>query len=237
MSRIGVLIPSSNTVMERDLHHELDAVAEVHTARMYLADVTPDGEQRMLDEEVLPAARRLATIDPDFMVFGCTSADALHGAAYSARLAGQIAAITGASAVVSVLSSVIDALSGFGTVAVFTPYLPVLTDRIADRLSDAGVAVARTYSLGISVNTDIGRLTSDDVASAAAGLDLHGIDALFLSCTNLRAYDARDRIARVTARPVITSNQAVVDRVRSLLVTRVRRPPEYAEGLSPAPRP
>ena len=222
MIRVGVLIPSSNTVMERDLHREIDAVAEVHTARMYLADVSPDAEQRMVDDEALPAARRLATASPDVLVFGCTSAGALHDAAYSERLDSQLAAAAGVRVVVGVLPSVIDALAGYRAVALFTPYLPVLTSRVAERLRGAGVPVARTHSLGITANTVIGRLSPGDIADAVTGLDLHGIDALFLSCTNLRAYEARERIAHSTGLPVITSNHAVTERVRSLAVRSQR---------------
>jgi hypothetical protein len=37
---VGLLIPASNTVMERDPHRELGAEALVHTARMAHTDVT-----------------------------------------------------------------------------------------------------------------------------------------------------------------------------------------------------
>src|SRR5215211_6152341 len=76
--RVGLLVPSSNTVMEPDLWRALPPDTTLHTGRMYLEDTTPEGESRMLDEHVLPAARDLITARPDLIVFGCTSAGALR---------------------------------------------------------------------------------------------------------------------------------------------------------------
>lgn len=217
MTRIGLLIPSSNTVMERDLHQALGAAAGIHTARMLLTEVTPDAEQRMLEEEVGPAARRIATVEPDIVVFGCTSAEALHGADYSRQLHDELASLTGATRVVSVLGSVTAALAGYRAVALLTPYPPELTERIAVRLTAAGIPITQRHSLGIRANTAIGRLSPDYITAAADELDPTDADALFCSCTNLRAVEARTRIAEATGLPVITSNQAVIDRVRDLL--------------------
>lgn len=90
---------------------------------MLLRDVTADAEARMLDDHTLPAAERVATIDPDLCVFGCTSAGALRGHAADAALTTRIAEITRAPTV-SVITAVRSALEAIGgsTIAVATPY-------------------------------------------------------------------------------------------------------------------
>ena len=78
--RIALLVPSSNTVMENDLHKGLPADRyTVHTDRMYLVETTRDAEVRMIEEFSKSAASDLGTLEPDLFVFGCTSAGSLFG--------------------------------------------------------------------------------------------------------------------------------------------------------------
>jgi maleate isomerase len=214
--RIGLLIPSSNLVMERDLHRELDSWAEVHTARMYMVETTRDGEQHMLDVEAEPAVRRIATVEPDLIVFGCTSASSLHGRDYDDEFRGRLSEIAGVP-VLGVLASVIEELADAGPVALFTPYVDELTGTIADSLVADGIDVISKTGLGIEKNLDIGELEPDDIVREVGALDLGPAETLFCSCTNLRAYEVRQRLAEKTGRRVVTSNQAVVARLQDRL--------------------
>src|SRR5271165_6074454 len=72
--RIGLIVPSSNTVMEPDFHRELAPPGIVSTARIFLEDVTREAELRMLKEDLPHAADSIRTTAPDIVVFGCTSA-------------------------------------------------------------------------------------------------------------------------------------------------------------------
>lgn len=47
--RIGLLVPSSNTVMEVDFYRSLPSSVTVHTGRMYMESTTVEGEEKMLD--------------------------------------------------------------------------------------------------------------------------------------------------------------------------------------------
>lgn len=212
-SGVGLLIPSGNTVMEEDFHRELGDTWRVHTARMLLEDVTATDEQRMLDEEAEPAARRLRATKPAVVAFGCTSASSLQGEAYDAALRKRLGDIAGAP-VLGVLSSVIAALDGAGPVALFTPYVTDLTDRIAASLRARGIAVERARSLGIVEIGGIAALSPMEISELVQSMDLSGVATVFCSCTNLRAYEARDELIAATGRAVVTSNQAIVDAIR-----------------------
>ncbi len=215
MLRVGLLVPSSNTVMERDLHRGLAAFADVHTARMRLSDVTPEAEQVMLDREALPAAERVADVRPDVVVFGCTSASSLHGAAYDEAFRTHLAETVGVE-VLGVLSSVLAELEGRGSVALFTPYVDALTSSIAASLEAAGIPIASSSGLGLGDNLQIGSLPPEQVVEEVGRMDLRGAAMLFCSCTNLRAYEAVGALQDRTGLPVVTSNQAVVSQLRSL---------------------
>lgn len=210
---VGLLIPSGNTVMEGDFHREFGPARRVHTARMLLEDVTAADEQHMLDEEAEPAARRLRATKPAVVAFGCTSASSLRGEAYDDALRARLGGIVGAP-VVGVLSSAIAALREAGPVALFTPYVTDLTDRIAASLRAGGIEVRRVKSLGIAAIGGIAALSPAEISAEVQSMDLSGAEAVFCSCTNLRAYEARDELIAATGRTVITSNQAISDALR-----------------------
>src|ERR1700728_1100720 len=94
--KIALLVPSSNTVMENDLHSALPKDRyTVHTDRMYLIETTREAEKMMLDKFAKPAASDLGTTNPDVIVFGCTSAGSLFGLDYDAKFCADLGEIAG----------------------------------------------------------------------------------------------------------------------------------------------
>jgi maleate isomerase len=228
--RVGLMIPSSNTMMEVDFTRDLPSGTALHTARMYMEDTTPAGENRMLDEFALPAARDLGTARPDVVVFGCTSAGALRGNDYDAQLCQRISELTGAP-VVSTIGAVRTAIeaSGAASIGVITPYVDELNEKIKDSIEADGIPVAGLSGLGITDNFQIAEVAPDEIAAfavralgplAAGGV----IDLVFASCTNFGAMAARAAITERLGLPVVTSNQAAlaaaVARLRPLWLPR-----------------
>jgi len=210
--RVGLLIPSSNTMMEVDFTKGLPANATLHTARMYMEETTAAGESRMLDEFAMPAARDLGTARPDVVVFGCTSAGALRGNDYDAELCDRIAQATGAPTI-STIQSVRAALraSGARRIGVITPYVDELNAKIKASIEDDGVTVVSIAGLGITENFEIARVTHDEIVSfALSSLGHLEIDLVFASCTNFGAVEARTVISEKLGLPVVTSNHAVL---------------------------
>jgi maleate isomerase len=215
-ARVGLMIPSSNTMMEVDFARGLPPGTALHTARMYMEDTTPAGESRMLDEFALPAARDLGSARPDVVVFGCTSAGALRGSGYDLQLCQRISELTGAPTV-STIAAVRNAIqeSGATTVGVITPYTGELNERIRASIEADGTHVAAISGLGITDNFEIAEVAPGDIVEFAARalgpLATAGrIDLVFASCTNFAAMAARDAIAERLGLPVVTSNQAVL---------------------------
>jgi len=68
-TRVGLIVPSSNTVAEVDFYRRLPPDSTVHTARMYLEETTPEGESAMLDEHLPTAVGDVTTARPDVVLF------------------------------------------------------------------------------------------------------------------------------------------------------------------------
>lgn len=214
-TRVGLIVPSSNSVMEVDLYRRLPDAATLHTARMRLEETTPEAEEAMLDDHLPAAIGDVATVHPDVTVFGCTSGGALRGNAYEARLVARIGEETGGEAV-SVAAAVRRSIVGRGArrVGVITPYVEALNDKIRASLEDEGLEVAGIHGLGITENFAIAAVEPERIFDFArerfGGAE---IDLLFCSCTNFRALDARERIEQALGVPVVTSNQAALEAV------------------------
>lgn len=213
--RIGLLVPSSNTVMEVDFNRRLPERFTVHTARMYLENTTPKDEGIMLDEHVMPAVRDVATARPSAVVFGCTSAGALRGDEYDRDLCRRIGRIAGAPAI-SVIASVREAIDRRGArrVGVVTPYTDALNEPIRQGLESGGVRVSAIRGLGITENYEIATFEPSAIAAfAVESLAGSEMDAVFASCTNFRAVDAIEEIERALGVPAVTSNLAALEAV------------------------
>jgi maleate isomerase len=214
--RVGLLVPSSNTVMETDFHRRLPPDRfTVHTGRMFLEETTPEAEAEMLDRHAMPAARDLGTARPDVLVFGCTSAGALLGNEADRELCERMGAENGTE-VISTIHSVRDALARrrAGRIGVITPYVDELNEKIGQSIEADGIEVAAIDGLGITENFAIAGVEPDEiVAFARRTLEGHAIDLVFASCTNFRAVEAIAGITDALGVPAVTSNQAVLEAV------------------------
>ena len=215
--RVGLLIPSSNSVMEVDFYRDLPHDTTVHTGRMYMVDTTVEGEEGMLREFTMPAAEAVATALPHVVVFGCTSAGALHGNDYDRELCERLGEVTGAVPI-SVIDAVNRALreTRAASVAVVTPYVDELNARIRASIEAQGIEVSAMHGMGISNNFDIATVTPDEIydfVQSRVGPRVPG-EALFLSCTNFHALSALSLLKMAYDVPIVTSNLAALQAVR-----------------------
>ena len=224
-TRVGLLLPSSNTVMEVDFYRNLPSSATLHTSRMYLETTTAQAEELMLDEHAIPAARMLATANPDVVVFGCTSAGALRGSGYDNELCARITGVTSVPTI-SVIQSVLLELKATGAnrVAVLTPYVDELNQPIKASIEAEGFQVVALHGMGITHNFGIAKVGPSQIVQFVRDkLGANPLaDALFVSCTNFQAVAALPKLRELYGLPVVSSNQAALAAVRRTL------PPETA---------
>jgi maleate isomerase len=221
---VGLIVPSSNTVMEADFHRRFSRPAVVVTTRIFLEDVTREAEEKMIREELPSAARLIATAEPKIVVFGCTSAGSLGGIKHDAEIGQSLAQITGAPSL-TVVAAAIDALRELRaeSVAVLTPYVEDLTDSVAQCISQAGFSVASAAGMGITSNREIGRVEPDEIARFAISRLRHSrADSVFLSCTNWRAVEALPQMQATLSQRVLSSNQSCLQRVSELISLEFR---------------
>ena len=222
--RVGLIVPSTNTVMEPDLYRHLPNNVTVHTSRMLLeGSVTVEAEELMLDVYLPECARQIGTLQPDVVVFGCTSAGALRGPAYEQELAEEISRATGAPTV-TIMGAVVEELRRleFNSVAVLTPYSEEINDTIKDSLEASGFTVPYINGMDVRGAFNIAAVTPAEIIEYTRE-QLKGVesDCLFVSCANLRSVEVLGELRAVAGRPVLTSNQAVLECVKRAIAVSV----------------
>jgi maleate isomerase len=217
--RLAVIVPSSNSVVERDFVRGVPPGTTIHTARAYLAHTTRIAEEEMLSVHVERAAAELATCRPHVLAFACTSGGAILGEAGEARLEARLEAIAGAP-VVSTNRAVAEWLRDRGArrVALVSPYTEELSAAVAETLLARGFEVACVAGMDITDNFAISEVKPDEILRFACNaVDGADFDTLFVTCTNLHAFEVSSQLENVLGVPVVTSNMATLERAAALL--------------------
>lgn len=205
--RIGILLPSSNMTMEPEFYGMIPTGVTVHTTRLFLTEVKYDAWM-VMNQEIEKASEYLATAEVDVILFACTGAS-FAKPDYDKEIIGRIKKATGIDGTTT-STAIMEALKALNVkrIGLATPY-PTEVNMIAKRfLESHGIEVIVEKGLGISNSAEIGRLSSS--VSYQIGLEVDGseLEAIFLSCTNLRTIDILEKLEKKVGKPVISSNQA-----------------------------
>jgi maleate isomerase len=207
--RLGVLVPSGNSVAETELRAILPDDVTLLTTRLALRGSSEPELLAMLTD-LENAACLLAHAEPDAIAFHCTAVStfAPHLATEICR---RITAATGHKAIATA-DAILAAFRVLHTshVLLVTPYIQPVHQREIDFLSASGLIVAGGNCLGIDTNTEMARISPDAIAARVRAA-AHGLsaDACFISCTAIRSAVLIADLEVTLGMPVITSNQVL----------------------------
>lgn len=214
--KIGVLVPFTNTNLEPDMIAMCPPGCTMHFARMggYDVDEIPGSEQMagLGASDISETLRLLSGVRPAAVLYGCTSATLTHGTAFDRDLAARIKALSGAVSLTAAgaLAAAIQAL-GVARVGFSSPYLGEINDQAVAFLAEMGIETVLRADIGRELgNYGQGELTPSEVMDLALRADGPGLEAIVLSCTDMRSVEAIARIEQATGKPVVSSNQAMI---------------------------
>ncbi len=215
-ARIGVLVPFTNTNLEADMALLRPSGVSMHFARMsgYDEDAIPDSGQmaRLGAADLDGPLDLLLGCRPDAILYGCTSATLTHGPAFDRQLAIRIGDRSGA-ATVTAAGALVHALKTLGAtrIAFASPYTSDINRRAIAFLAQSGFeTVSQAEVEGTLDNAGQGALTPDEVFELGQRADSPEAEAVVLSCTDMRSVEAIARLEAELAKPVVSSNQAML---------------------------
>ena len=209
--RIGLITLANDYATERDFINAKpgDDVALFVTR----VENTPDCTVETLPLMAPHIAKAAELVIPDgrldVMAYACTSGTVVMG--YE-KICALIHAARPGIPVVTPITASLAALDRFNVqeLAVLTPYTDDVNSAIAAYLEQHGKSVCAFTSFRIEDNEVMARLPPEAILRGAIEADQPEADALFISCTAIRALDVVDSIEQAIGKPVVTANQAMI---------------------------
>ncbi|MBD9641525.1 ectoine utilization protein EutA [Ensifer sp. ENS07] len=207
--RIGLIILATDHTTEVDFHRMVasEQIGVYATRIPYANPVTPENLRAMQPSLTSAAALILPDEPLDIVMYSCTSASVVIG---DAQVKAAIHAAKPSASVVTPTAAAASGLKAFGAkrISVLTPYTIETSEPMANYFVSLGFDIARFTCLGLDDDRAMARISPDEIVAFAKQATAPDSDALFISCTAVRAAGVAAEIEAVIGKPVVTSNLA-----------------------------
>jgi maleate cis-trans isomerase len=207
--RIGLLVPSINTTMETEFWRIAPHGVSVHSARIAGGRHGTPEELRSMENASLKAAEEVAMVEPDVVVYGCTSGSFFEGPDWNRKICEQLSAITKAPTVTTAGAMAACLMAGgYRKVDVVTPYVELTNERLKQFLKAHGIDVVRLGTFDMLDMFDHAKIQPDEIYRKVKEITTPDAEAVFVACTQLRALEVVDLLERDLGKPVYSAVQA-----------------------------
>ncbi|WP_042696965.1 aspartate/glutamate racemase family protein [Azospirillum sp. B506] len=211
---LGMLTPSSNTVLEPVTSAMLSGLPEVsaHFGRFTVKEISLRAAalDQFTDAPFLDAARLLADARLNVIGWNGTSAGWL-GFDADERLCRTIAEETGIPACTSMLAlNEILATTGRKRFAIVSPYLDEIQERMIANYNAAGFEVVGERHLNDRGNFSFSEIAEERIERLCAEVAEAKPEAIAIICTNMRGAPVAERVEQALGIPVYDTVSTVV---------------------------
>ena len=208
--RVGLIIPSSNRMVEQEMVRAFPKGVHVHVTRLRMTSAN-----HLAFAELLPrvgqATRALVDARCDVVGFHCTANSMEGGLEGEKQILATLerAGAPRGTTTITAIQRAFDAVAA-KRIVLITPYSAATTEHEAQFLRACGydILAAKGFELAGSdaycaTPPQFWRDRAIEVAQPDA-------DAYLVSCANISVFSVIDELEAQLARPVLTSNQAVI---------------------------
>lgn len=221
MTRVGLILPSSNRVVE-DVLCKRPGDVQWHVTRLRVQRVALDADAaaQFELERMTEAAGLLADAEVDALAWA-GSAGAWTGIERERALAVRLAEASGRPVTTTILA-VLDALrvAEVDRIALLTPFTDEVQALIRKELTHQDITVVADRALGLESSLAMSRIDHRRIMDVGLDVGRSDADAIVILCTNLRGWEVARALESATGRPVVDSVLATLDAVTAL----ARRP-------------
>ena len=223
--RVGLIILATDHTTEPD-YQRMVASADigVYVARIPFANpVTPDNLRAMQPSLTEAAKLILPDEELDAICYSCTSASVVIG---DEEITAAIRkARPGVPVVTPPLAGVLGLKAlGARRISVLTPYTVETSRPMAEYFARHGFDIASFTCLGLEDDREMARISHDSLIELAVETIAPDAEALFISCTAVRAAEIAARVEARIGRPLVSSNLASAWQCLRLCGDEVARP-------------
>jgi len=207
--RIGLLVPSINTTMETEFWRIAPEGVSVHSARIAGGRHGTPEELRGMEAASKQAARDIAMVEPDVVVYGCTSGSFFEGPEWNRKICDQLSEIAKAPAVTTAGAMAAALMAGgHGKVDVVTPYVELTNERLRHFLRAHDIEVVTLGTFDMLDMFDHAKIEPGEIYRKVREITTPKSEAVFVACTQLRAMEVLDNLERDLGKPVYSAIQA-----------------------------
>ncbi|MEA4912885.1 MAG: hypothetical protein VB092_09790 [Oscillospiraceae bacterium] len=206
--RIGLILPSTNTVAEQEFFRMAPEGISTHVTRVKLTATNPDS-LRVMANNAERAVDEMMSCLSDVIIYGCTSGSFLQGAEWEKKFRSNLCEIAQRPVLTTAYDCLL-ALNAFGkkNIAIATPYIDSLNKAAYNYFSGVGYNIVSMKGLGIEAATDIGKNPPHAIYNLAKSAVTKDTELLFISCTGVRSVEIVDMLEQDLGIPVFSSNIA-----------------------------
>lgn len=210
-ARIGLIVLATDHTLE----FEFRSLIRMPGVSFYVSRiantplVTPDSLEAMGALIGDQAGVLLPGESLDVIAYGCTSASIVMGEEF---VFNQIQAVCPESEVTTPITAAFAAFRALGVsrIGVLTPYSNEINQLMIDYIGHNGIRIGAFGSFNESDDNQVARISTHSICQALLEMGRDdGIEALFLSCTNLRSLEVIREVEEILGMPVTSSNHAM----------------------------
>lgn len=221
MARLGMLVPSSNTVLEPATTALLPADGSIttHVARIRVLRIADDAstQAQFTGQAMADAAELLADAKVDLILWNGTAAGWL-GFAQDDAIVSAIEARTGipATTAVMALNARLAAL-GARRIGLVSPYVEAVERQIVENYAAAGIAIVAMARADRTENASFADITPETVAEMVRAVARTPVEAIMILCTNMAGAHLAPGLSAELGVPVMDSVRVAIDHSLSLI--------------------
>jgi maleate isomerase len=213
--KFGVLVPSTNTVVEADFHAMTPHGVTVNTGRIAIEsgrmDNDADFEALMVQirGSLARAVRELMTAEPDYLIMGMSSETFWGGRKGNEEFQHRVQELSG-RAIATGANACERALEVLGVrrLGVVTPYQPVGDEQVRRFLEECGYDVVALEGLRCPTAVSIAHVDEATLRRAISAVNRSDVDVILQVGTNLSMLRLADEAERSLGKPVLAINAA-----------------------------
>lgn len=212
--QMGLVALQADETIERDFRKLFPDDVEVMVSRVPSATkVSPDHLQSMAGHLTHAASLFPQGAKLKLVAYGCTSGTAQIGVEQIASHVKKGAETDCVTEPVSALIAACNAL-GVSNIAMLSPYIESVSTRLVEVLSESGINTTLFGSFAEGEEAKVVRISEASLIAASQQLMAQETteepaEALFISCTNIRALGVIAPLEKALNIPVLSSNQVL----------------------------
>jgi maleate isomerase len=205
--RIGLLLPSSNTIQEPEFTRIMPDRVSLHVARLTLRTAEPEADHPESDD-IETESRKLVDAGVDAIMLAATAPSSRDGIGSDQDLIRRIEAAAGKPATTA-STAIIQSLTALGItrLAVAAPWTEATTATVTAFIGTSGFTVVAHSAMGLVDYHQIGLLDEETAVKAAIAVDHQDAQAVMLAGGNVPTLGIVDRLEATIGKPVLTTNQ------------------------------